>query len=118
MAWHDERALMDYVTCGTGSYFDFFTIIPTSLYPARLGEPHAAALKAVTRHARVQAESHIRTPQAAEEVLAAGHADGTVRVWDVEKRQSVAEFHLESEAAIRAVRWRPGAAHRWHRPRA
>jgi 2,4-dienoyl-CoA reductase-like NADH-dependent reductase (Old Yellow Enzyme family) len=75
VAWHDERALMDYVTCGTGSYFDFFTIMPTSLYPARLGEPHAAALKAVTQHARVQAESHIRTPQAAEEVLAAGHAD-------------------------------------------
>ena len=30
---------MDYVTCGTGSYFDFFSLIPTSLYPARLGEP-------------------------------------------------------------------------------
>ena len=45
VAWHDERALMDYVTCGTGSYFDFFTIMPTSLYPARLGEPHAAALE-------------------------------------------------------------------------
>ena len=25
VAWHDERALMDYVTCGTGSYFDFAT---------------------------------------------------------------------------------------------
>ena len=24
VAWHDERELMDYVTCGTGSYFDFY----------------------------------------------------------------------------------------------
>ena len=39
VAWHDSRALMDYVTCGTGSYFDFFKLMPTSLYPARLGEP-------------------------------------------------------------------------------
>ena len=34
VAWHDERRLMDYVTCGTGSYFDFDEIIPTSLYRA------------------------------------------------------------------------------------
>ena len=51
VAWHDARALMDYVTCGTGSYFDFYKLMPTSLYPARLGEPFAAALKQVTSHA-------------------------------------------------------------------
>ena len=51
VAWHDDRALMDYVTCGTGSYFDFYKLMPTSLYPARLGEPFAAALKEV-RHTR------------------------------------------------------------------
>jgi 2,4-dienoyl-CoA reductase-like NADH-dependent reductase (Old Yellow Enzyme family) len=75
VAWHDEQRLMDYVTCGTGSYFDFSMIIPTSLHAQRLGEPFAAVLKQVVRHARVQAESHIRTPAAAEAVLAAGHAD-------------------------------------------
>ncbi len=48
VAWHDERGLMDYVTCGTGSYFDFYKLMPTSLYPARLGEPFAAALE--SRH--------------------------------------------------------------------
>ena len=37
VAWHDERRLMDYVTCGTGSYFHFETIIPTSLFEPRLG---------------------------------------------------------------------------------
>ena len=93
VAWHDERALMDYVTCGTGSYFDFFTIIPPSLYPPRLGEPFAAALTQVTSHAVVQAESHIRTPQAAEEVLAAGHADLVSIV-----RGQIADPHLVAKA--------------------
>jgi 2,4-dienoyl-CoA reductase-like NADH-dependent reductase (Old Yellow Enzyme family)/thioredoxin reductase len=75
VAWHDGRRLMDYVTCGTGSYFDFYPIIPVSLYEQQLGVPFAAALKRVVRNAVVQAESHIRTPAAAEAVLAAGEAD-------------------------------------------
>ena len=93
VAWHDERRLMDYVTCGTGSYFAFEGIIPTSLYEPRLGEPFAAALKAVVRHARVQAESHIRTPEAAEAVLAAGHADMVSIV-----RGQIADPHLVAKA--------------------
>jgi 2,4-dienoyl-CoA reductase-like NADH-dependent reductase (Old Yellow Enzyme family)/thioredoxin reductase len=75
VAWHDERELMDYVTCGTGSYLNFYEIIPTSLFRQGLGVPYAAALKTVVRRALVQAESHIRTPDAAEAVLAAGEAD-------------------------------------------
>jgi 2,4-dienoyl-CoA reductase-like NADH-dependent reductase (Old Yellow Enzyme family) len=75
VAWHDERRLMDYVTCGTGSYFDFYPIIPVSLYEQQLGVPFAAALKRVVKNSVVQAESHIRTPAAAEAVLAAGEAD-------------------------------------------
>ena len=93
VAWHDARALMDYVTCGTGSYFDFYKLMPTSLYPARLGEPFAAALKQVTSHALVQAESHIRTPDAAEDVLAAGHADMVSIV-----RGQIADPHLVRKA--------------------
>jgi len=93
VAWHDERRLMDYVTCGTGSYFDFYQIIPTSLYEPRLGEPYAAALKGVVRHALVQAESHIRTPEAAESVLAAGHADLVSIV-----RGQIADPHLVAKA--------------------
>jgi 2,4-dienoyl-CoA reductase-like NADH-dependent reductase (Old Yellow Enzyme family) len=93
VAWHDERALMDYVTCGTGSYFDFYKLMPTTLYPARLGEPFAAALKEVTSHALVQAESHIRTPEAAEAVLAAGHADMVSIV-----RGQIADPHLVRKA--------------------
>ncbi|HEY8818048.1 MAG TPA: FAD-dependent oxidoreductase [Candidatus Limnocylindrales bacterium] len=93
VAWHDERRLMDYVTCGTGSYFDFEAIIPTSLFDQRLGEPFAAALKAVVRNAKVQAESHIRTPAAAEAVLAAGHADMVSIV-----RGQIADPHLVAKA--------------------
>lgn len=89
VAWHDERRLMDYVTCGTGSYFHFEAIIPVSLFDQRLGEPFAAALKAVVRHAVVQAESHIRTPAAAESLLAAGHADMVSIV-----RGQIADPHL------------------------
>jgi 2,4-dienoyl-CoA reductase-like NADH-dependent reductase (Old Yellow Enzyme family) len=93
IAWHDERALTDYVTCGTGSYFDFPKLMPTSLYPDRLGEPYAAALKDVVRHAAVQAESHIRTPAAAEAVLAAGHGDMVSIV-----RGQIADPHLVGKA--------------------
>jgi 2,4-dienoyl-CoA reductase-like NADH-dependent reductase (Old Yellow Enzyme family) len=103
VAWHDERRLMDYVTCGTGSYFDFYQIIPTSLYDQRLGEAHAAALKRVVRHALVQAESHIRTPEAAEAVLAAGHADLVSIV-----RGQIADPHLVAKTrAGRADEVRP-----------
>ena len=97
VAWHDERALMDYVTCGTGSYFDFYKLMPTSLYPARLGEPFAAALKEVTRHALVQAESHVRTPADAEDVIAAGHADMVSIV-----RGQIADPHLVAKARAAA----------------
>jgi 2,4-dienoyl-CoA reductase-like NADH-dependent reductase (Old Yellow Enzyme family) len=101
--WHDERRLMDYVTCGTGSYFDFYQIIPTSLYPQRLGVPYAAALKTVVRHALVQAESHIRTPEAAEAVLAAGQADLVSIV-----RGQIADPHLVAKARDdRAAEVRP-----------
>jgi 2,4-dienoyl-CoA reductase-like NADH-dependent reductase (Old Yellow Enzyme family) len=97
VAWHDERRLMDYVTCGTGSYFHFEAIIPTSLFEPRLGEPFAAALKGVVHNAMVQAESHIRTPAAAEAVLAAGHADMVSIV-----RGQIADPHMV--AKVRAGR--------------
>jgi 2,4-dienoyl-CoA reductase-like NADH-dependent reductase (Old Yellow Enzyme family) len=103
VAWHDEREAMDYVTCGTGSYFDFYPIIPVSLYEQQLGVPFAAELKRVVTHARVQAESHIRTPEAAEAVLAAGQADMVSIV-----RGQIADPHLVAKArADRAEDVRP-----------
>jgi len=103
VSWHDTRRAMDYVTCGTGSYFDFYPIIPVSLYEQQLGVPMAAELKRVVKHALVQAESHIRTPEAAEAVLAAGQADLVSIV-----RGQIADPHLVAKArADRAEDVRP-----------
>lgn len=93
VAWHDERALMDYVTCGTGSYFDFYPLMPTVLYEEKLGAPFAEALKQVTRHACVQCESHVRTPENANTILGAGQADLVSIV-----RGQIADPHMANKA--------------------
>ena len=93
VAWHDAQALMDYVTCGTGSYFDFAPLIPTVFYAEKLGAPYAEALKGVCRHAKVQAESHIRTPENAEDVIRGGQADLVSIV-----RGQIADPHLANKA--------------------
>ncbi|WP_138471520.1 FAD-dependent oxidoreductase [Poseidonocella sp. HB161398] len=74
-AWHDERGLIDYISCGTGSYFDHSSVIPGFLFADKLGAPHAQALKEVCKHILVQAESHVRTPESAHEVISSGQAD-------------------------------------------
>jgi NADPH-dependent 2,4-dienoyl-CoA reductase/sulfur reductase-like enzyme len=66
---------MDYVTCGTGSYFDTDKIIPTFQHADKLGVEYAERLKGAVHHAKVQAESHVRTPENAEYVVASGQAD-------------------------------------------
>jgi len=102
-AWHDARGLYDYVTCGTGSYFDFTKIIPPFVYADKLGAPFAAGLKQVVKHAKVQAESHIRTPDNADYVIASGQADMVSIV-----RGQIADPHLANKARSgRAAEIRP-----------
>jgi len=93
VAWHDERQLMDYVTCGTGSYFAHQGIIPNVFFADKLGAPHAEALKQVVKHAKVQCESHIRTPENANQVVASGQADMVSIV-----RGQIADPHLANKA--------------------
>jgi len=93
IAWHDQRQLMDYVTCGTGSYFAHQGIIPNVFFADKLGAPFAEALKAVTRHAKVQCESHVRTPENANQVVASGQADMVSIV-----RGQIADPHLANKA--------------------
>ena len=101
--YHDERGLVDYFTCGTGSYFDFYKLMPTVMYEDKLGAPYAAALKGAVRHARVQAESHIRTPENADYVIASGQADMVSIV-----RGQIADPHMAAKAmAGRAEDIRP-----------
>ena len=93
IAWHDERQLMDYVTCGTGSYFAISGIIPNVFFADKLGAPHAEALKQVVKHAKVQCESHVRTPENANYVVASGQADMVSIV-----RGQIADPHLANKA--------------------
>ena len=92
-AWHDQHELYDYVTVGTGSYYDFTRLIPTVLYEDKLGPPYAEAIKQVVRNAKVQAESHIRTPENADYVIASGQADMVSIV-----RGQIADPHLANKA--------------------
>ncbi len=90
---HDRDALIDYVSCGTGSYFDFYKLMPTFLYPEKIGTGLSEVLKGVVQHARVTCESHIRTPDNAESVLAANQADLVSIV-----RGQIADPHLANKA--------------------
>ncbi len=90
---HDDLGLIDYVTCGSGGYLDFYKLMPTFLYPEKLGADLAAVLKGVVRKAVVIAESHIRTPENAETVLGESAADLVSIV-----RGQIADPHLATKA--------------------
>ncbi len=91
--YHDERGLFDYVTIGTGGYYNHTMIIPTALHEDQLGVPYAAKIRESVKHARVQAESHIRTPEVADYVIASGSADMVSIV-----RGQIADPHLANKA--------------------
>ena len=91
---HDRQGLIDYVTCGSGGYLDFHKLMPTFLYPEKLGADLAARIKAAVTHAVVIAESHIRTPENAETVLGEGSADLVSIV-----RGQIADPHLARKAS-------------------
>jgi len=91
--WLDQRHLIDYISCGTGGYFNFAELMPTFQFADKLGAPLAEALKKVVRHAKVQAESHIRTPENADYVVASGQADMVSIV-----RGQIADPHLANKA--------------------
>ena len=103
LAWHDERGLMDYVTVGTGGYFDFYKLMPTVMYEDKLGAPFAEALRPALKNAVLQVESHIRTPENADAVIGAGQADMVSIV-----RGQIADPHMANKAmAGRAEDVRP-----------
>jgi len=93
VALHDREDRVDYVTCGSGSYFDFHKLMPTFLYPETLTVDLAETLKGAVRHALITSESHIRTPDNAEAVLRAGQADLVSIV-----RGQIADPHLAEKA--------------------
>lgn len=94
VAHHDELGLIDYVTCGSGGYLDFHKLMPTFIYPEKLGADLAATIRKSVKRALVIAESHIRTPENAETVLGEGACDLVSIV-----RGQIADPHLARKAA-------------------
>ncbi len=94
VAHHDRDQLIDYVTCGYGSYFNFYPLMPTALYAEKLGADLASVIKSSVSHALVTAEAHIRTPENAETVIGEGACDLVSIV-----RGQIADPHLANKAS-------------------
>lgn len=92
-SYHDAHRLIDYITIGTGSYFDHTKIIPHHLHAQVTAIDYAATVKGVVKHIKVQAEAHVRTPARAEAVIAANQADMVSIV-----RGQIADPHLARKA--------------------
>ena len=75
LALHDATGHLDYVSCGSGGYLDFEKLMPTFVLGEKLTVPATEVFKRDLKHARVQAESGIRTPDNAESVIGSGQAD-------------------------------------------
>lgn len=89
----DERRLVDYVTVGTGSYFDSDVIIPVFAYGEKLTVNVTQDLKGIVKHALIQSESQIRTPENADYTIASGQADLVSIV-----RGQIADPHLVNKS--------------------
>ena len=75
VAHHDQARHMDYVTCGSGGYLGFDKLMPTFVFEEKVGLPLAAAVKRAVKHALVTCESHVRTPENADYIIASDEAD-------------------------------------------
>ena len=93
VALHDATGHVDYVTCGSGGYLDFEKLMPTVLFGEKLTAPVTKVLKSCVKHALITSESHIRTPDNGEAVIAAGEADLVSIV-----RGQIADPHLARKA--------------------
>jgi 2,4-dienoyl-CoA reductase-like NADH-dependent reductase (Old Yellow Enzyme family) len=94
VALHDATGHVDYVTCGYGSYLEFEGIIPPFTHAEKLTTPLTSQLKAMVKHAAITSEAHIRTPENAETIIAAGEADLVSIV-----RGQIADPHLARKTA-------------------
>ena len=71
----DEAGLIDYVVVKPGNAFAPARTVPPFLMGEMLGPPLAAPLRSVLKQARLIAEGGIRSAEAAEAIIADGHAD-------------------------------------------
>ncbi len=94
VSWLDARGLVDYFSVGNGSYLNRFAeIVPGFHFGMRLTETDAASFKNAVSHALITSEARIKTPENAEDLLSAGHADMVSIV-----RAQIADPHLANKA--------------------
>ncbi|MGI9462355.1 MAG: FAD-dependent oxidoreductase, partial [Aestuariivirgaceae bacterium] len=94
ISWLDERTLVDYYSCGTGSYLNQFSlIVPSFHFDMMLGPPDAAQFKQVVKHAKITAEARVKTPANADKVIGEGSSDMVSMV-----RSQIADPHLANKA--------------------
>ena len=99
VSWLDERTLVDYYSCGTGSYLNQFSlIVPSFHFGMMLGPPDAAKFKEVVKHAKITAEARVKTPANADKVIGEGSSDMVSMV-----RSQIADPHLANKAATGRV---------------
>lgn len=90
----EAEGLIDYVSCGTGSYLhDFSKIVPSFQFDMKLGVPDAAVYRQGLTKTLVTAEARIKTPDNAEATLSAGHSDMVSIV-----RGQIADPHFANKA--------------------
>ncbi len=90
---YDQLQLIDYVSCGTGSYLDYERVMPTFVHEEKLTVDLATAMRAKIKHALVTSESHIRTPDNANTLIRNNQADLVSIV-----RGQIADPHLANKA--------------------
>jgi len=94
VAYLDSRGLVDYFSCGTGSYLNRFSkIVPSFHYGMMLSVGSTEKFKAVVKHARITSEARVKTPENADKVIAEGKADLVSIV-----RGQIADPHLVNKA--------------------
>ena len=89
----DAKGYFDYVSVGSGNYIDYDIVMPTFLHGEKLTSTFTASIKEVVKNAYVISESHIRTPENANAILASGDADLVSIV-----RGQIADPHLVNKA--------------------
>ncbi|WP_120499765.1 FAD-dependent oxidoreductase [Roseovarius sp. EL26] len=94
VALHDATGHLDYVTCGSGGFLDYENLMPTFAVGEKLTVSATQVLKQELKHAKVQSESGIRTPENAETVLSSGEVDLVAIV-----RGQIADPHLARKVA-------------------
>ena len=95
IAYLDSRGLVDYFSCGSGSYLSQFSkIVPSFHFGLTLTKDTTAKFKEVVKHALVTSEARVKAPEFAEQIIAAGEADLVSLV-----RAQIADPHLANKAA-------------------